>query len=243
MCRATRVLFALTMLLLVAAGPLVTEAVAASTLITYAYTGSITSTENVPGVVVGDAISGTFSYDSSQSGNNTTGQFTFTGSTKGHTLTLAIFNNKGQQVFTDKYSGNVSAYYFAQVSYVNSSLTTINLEGDTVYKQGLGVTHQNGDTAFNLKLSDTTGAGGFTPTNQPLPTTTTIKDFVSNTGTLSWDPAGQAFTANITNFIDLSAPEPSSWVLGVIALVIGTAFTVISRRKATSHATNCRAAA
>jgi hypothetical protein len=225
--------FLLASLLLVVAGPLGTEADAASTLVNYAYAGSITSVSPLAtqktGVVAGDTITGTFSYDSLQGGNPTTGQFNFTGSSLTHTFTLTVFNNQGKQVFRDSYSGNSTAYYFTQVSFMNSSLTTVNFEGDTIYKQGLGITEMNGFTAFNLALSDTSGQGGFTPTNQPLPTPTTIKDFVSNTGTLTWDPPDQVFVASITQFVDLT-PEPSSWVMAAVAILVGSAVTVRSRR-------------
>jgi hypothetical protein len=220
----------LTLLSLLAAGTLVPQAIASSTVVNYAYSGKIISTANVPSVVVGDTITGTFSYDSTQSGNATTGNFTFTGSSKAHTFTLKIFNSSNQQVFSDSYSGNSTAYYFGQVAYVSSSLTNFNIEGDTVYKQGLGITKQNGDIAFNLALSDTSGAGGFTPTNQPLPTITTIKDFVSNTGLLTWDPPNQTFMAQITSFSDLnSVPEPSTGMLWCLAIGVCALASVILR--------------
>jgi hypothetical protein len=234
MSSTARALFPTTVLFVLVAGPLVADAHASSTLVSYAYSGTIQSVSQqattATGVVVGDKITGTFAYDSSQTGNATTGQFTFTGSSKVHTFALKIFNSAGQQVFTDSYSGNVSAYYFGQVTYVNSSLTTFNIEGDTIYKQGLGVTKQAGDIAFNLAMSDTSGAGGFSPTNQPLPTPTTIKDFVSNSGVLTWDPVDQTFTADV-KFTNSSVPEPSSWLMAAIALLAGTAVTFMAYRR------------
>jgi hypothetical protein len=228
-------------LLFLIAGPLAPR-LSASSVVAYSFSGVISSvsteaTEKT-GVVVGDTITGSFSYDSTQAGNTSTGLFTFTGSSKAHTMTFKIFNAMGQQVFTDSYSGNATAYYAAQVGF-NSSVggtgqpaETLNLMGDTIYKQGLGISGPGPPPAFDLSLYDpkvTTKPGSF-----PLPTTSTVTSFVVNnqqppfTPTLAWDPDGQSFTAVITTFS--LVPEPSGFILGAVAMVMCTVGCLIARR-------------
>jgi hypothetical protein len=231
----------LTVFALLVAGPVV-PGLSAGTIVSYNFSGAIEEVSqamtNATGVVVGDTITGTFSYDSSQTGNLSTGLFTFTGSTKIHTMTFKIFNSLGQQVFTDSYSGNRTAYYAAQLGF-NSSVggsghpaETLDLMGDTIYKQGLGVTGPGPPPAFDLTLynpSVTTPPSSF-----PLPNVTTIRSFVGNnvqapfTPALNWDPDGQSFYAPLTRFSP--APEPSSLVLGAAAMVMCTLGWLITRR-------------
>jgi hypothetical protein len=178
------------------------------------YSGTIVSVSAAAtaatGVVVNDTITGSFSYDSTQTGSN--GSFTFTGSSKTHTMSFKIFNSLNQQIFTDSYSGNVTAYYAALLTFSSTKGTTLDLKGDTVYKQGLGVTGPGPPPAFDITLFNPTNGGGYTATNLPLPTTTTIANFQKSTATLTWDPAGQTFKAL------LSVPEPSSLVLAIVAM-------------------------
>jgi hypothetical protein len=229
--------------LLLVIGPIVPR-LSAGSVVSYGFSGAITSVSqaatNATGVVVGDTISGSFAYDSTQTGSATTGTYTFTGSSKVHSMSFKIFNAAGQQVFSDSYSGNVSAYYAAQLAF-NSSVggsgkpaETLDLKGDTVYKQGLGITGPN-PPAFDLTLYNpnvTTKPASF-----PLPTTSTITGFVANNQqppfqpTLMWDPPDQTFTAVITEFTDLSGiPEPSSFLLGAVAVAVGVAGCVLRRR-------------
>jgi len=236
-----RVFLQSALLLSLVAGPLVPRLSAAS-IVAYSFSGVIESVSAAAtaatGVVVNDTITGSFAYDPTQTGSATTGLFKFTGSSKVHTMTFKIFNSGGSQVFTDSYSGNVSAYYAGQVGFNSSVLgsgkaaETLNLMGDTIYKQGLGISGP-GSPAFDLSLYNrnvTTKPASF-----PLPTATTITSFVANnqqlpfTPTLNWDPDGQSFTANINQFS--SVPEPSSLILGAVAMATCTAGFLISRRK------------
>jgi len=216
---------------LLLAGPLVPELSAG--IVAVSYGGTITSVSTAAttatGVVVGDTITGSFSYDSTQTGS--AGDFKFTGSSKTHTMTFKIFNSSDQQVFTDSYSGNVSAYYFAKVAFSSTSGTTLDLEGDTIYKQGLGITGPGPPPAFDLTLFNPTNGGGFSASNLPLPTTTTISNFIKTTAILEWDPADQSFGAVITEFNDQTVPEPSGLVLAIVAMVTWTVGFSISRRK------------
>ena len=216
------------LLMSLVAGPLVPE-LSAATIVIENYSGTIRSVSEAAteatGVIVGDTITGSFSFDSTQTGSN--GSFTFTGSSKAHTMAFKIFNSSNQQVFTDSYSGNVNAYYFAKLTYISSTAgTTLDLKGDTVYKQGLGVTGPGPPPAFDLTLNNPTNGGGYTASHLPLPTPSTISNFISSPGTLAWDPDGQSFVADI-----YMVPEPSSLILAILALVTCTAGFLVSRQR------------
>jgi len=213
--------------------------------VAYSFSGTIVTVSQQAtqktGVIVGDTITGSFSYDASQTGNPTTGLFTFTGSSKVHSMSFKIFNALGQQVFTDSYSNNSSAYYAGQVGF-NSSVggsgkpaETLDLMGDTIYKQGLGITGPGPPPGFDITLynpSITTKPNSF-----PLPTASTITSFVANnqqaplTPTLKWDPPDLSFTAAITQFTNQGTiPEPSSFILGALAIVTCALGCRIARR-------------
>jgi hypothetical protein len=235
-----RALVRASLLLSVIAGPLIPK-LSAGTIVAYSFAGTISTVSpeamSATGVMENYYITGTFSYDSSQIGS--AGLYTFTGSSKVHTLAFTIYTNsaKTTQVFTDKYSGNSTAYFAAKVTY-NSSGTTLALMGDSIYKQGLGYTHALDPTqppAFDLVLTNLKNAGGYTPTNLPLPTVTTAANFVATPGLLSWDPPPmQTFTADITHFAPglNGVPEPSSLILGSLGMASCAVCVLISRCKA-----------
>jgi hypothetical protein len=223
------------MLLTLSVG-LLTPSASAST-VTLNFSGTIQSVSQEAttktGVIKGDKITGSLAYDSTQTGSITTGTYTFTGSPKIHTLTFKIFDSAGNQVFTDSYSGNTNAYYAAQVSYSSTAGTKLDLLSDTIYKQGLGITHalDPGTPAVDVTLFNPTSAGGFSATHLPLPDTTLIRNFVPNTGLLSWDPPDQTFSAIIS--FGSTVPEPASLVTGVLGLVTCAAgFWVFGRKPA-----------
>jgi hypothetical protein len=225
-----------TALLALLAGPFLPALEGAA--ISYSFSGSIESVTQAAttatGVIVGDTITGAFSYDPTQLGSG--GNFTFTGSSKAHTMAFKIFNSAGAQVFTDSYSGNISAYYFIKVIYgftanplypgING--TEMDIQGDTVYKQGLGVTHASspGTPAFDLALFNPNNVGT-SPTN-PLPNATVIKNFVANKGLLTWDPPDQKFTAIVT----FSIPEPSGLLLTSLGILTCAAGSSMAHKRA-----------
>jgi hypothetical protein len=230
-----------TVFLILVAGPLVPR-VSASSVLAYSYSGVVGTVSAAmtaaTGVIVGDTITGSFSYDSSQTGSATTGLYTFTGSSKVHTMTFKIFNAAGAQVFTDSYSGNATAYYAAQVSYSASvggsgqAGEIVNLMGDTIYKQGFGITGPGPPPAFDLTLYNPHVTSK--PSTFPLPSASSITSYVGNnqqapfTPVLNWDPDGQSFSAPIYSF--QAIPEPSSLAMGVVAIVICTLAGLIVRR-------------
>jgi hypothetical protein len=223
-----------TLALSLAIGPFIGPATAATVAVSFSGTIQTVSQEATAatGVVVGDPITGSFAYDSTQSGSVTTGLFTFTGSSKIHSMSFKIFDQTtGVQVFSDLYSGDNTAYYAAQLTYISAqSGTTLDLKGDTTYKQGLGVTGPGPPPAFDLTMFNPTNGGGYTATNLPLPTTTTIVNFSKTTGQLNWDPSGQSFTADIPNFTVQGVPEPSGLLLGIISILTCAAGSAVIRR-------------
>jgi hypothetical protein len=236
MRRSARVLVQATALCILAAGFGAPRSLAGT--ISFKFAGTITSVSpaatTATGVVTNDTITGTFAYDPTQTGSSTTGVYTYTGSSKVHSFTFNIFNAAGAQVFSDKYSGNTTAFYELLVTYTNSANgTTLQLMGDTIYKQGHGVTGPGPPPApaFDLTLFNPKNIGYSAGGPLPLPTSTTINNFVATTGQLAWDPDDQSFTASIPIFINLSIPEPSSLILGTIALGVCAASLLVSRRQ------------
>jgi hypothetical protein len=238
-------------LLLLLSGPFVPTVSAASTIVAYSYAGtlkSVSAMAQLPpptglGISPGDFISGTFSYDSSLTGSG--GVYNYTGMTsKNHTFKFFVFTNSSMttQLFTDSYSGNVSAFFENKVVSAGvNQLATLSLLGDTIFKSAKGI---SGPTtpAFNLTLNNPTGAGGFSPMFLPNPSPTQIKSFVATNATLVWDPEVSlggsvfplSFTATITQFVPglNGVPEPSSVVLAGLGMTACGAGVVVSRRKA-----------
>jgi hypothetical protein len=235
-----------TLLLSLVAGLVVSGAGAssASTLTVY-YAGTVTSVSSQmitdTGVVVGDTLSGMncfFSYNTNQLGS--LGVYTYSGSNPAsnpHNFSVAIFNSSGAQQFADTYTGDYATgspdYFVIKMTAPVTSPSTpaeFSLMGDTTYKAGAGFNHSHGTTDYNLVLQDPSYTATTAP---PLPTSSTITKFTANQGTLTWDPAGDAFTANIFEFSSspITLPEPPSLVMAVIAMAACTAGFLISRRK------------
>jgi hypothetical protein len=210
----------LTLLLIFAIGPLVPTVCAGSVAVNL--TGTIQSASpdaiTATGVAVGDPITVSFSYDPTQVGGG--GTYTFTGSSKVHTFDLVVHDSMGNQVFHDFYTGNITALYVIQVTYGFTSNmlypgvngTELDINGDTLYNQGLGVS-----PGFDLSLFNP-GNVGTSPTN-PLPDSTLINNFTSNGTLLTWGVGNQTFTATF-NF--QSVPEPSTLLLGIVGIVTTT---------------------
>jgi len=98
----------------------------------------------------------------------------------------------------------------------------------------------SGSTNFDLILGDTTNGGGFTSSNRPLPSSTTITNYFSPghttyTPTLILtdsvqQPLSEDFTVSINSLV--ATPEPSS--LLIVGLTVATGalgFSVVSRLK------------
>jgi hypothetical protein len=226
-----------TLLIALAGGPWIPASSAAT--IADTFTGTIQTVSpaatTATGVVAGDRISGSFAYDSTQTGGS--GLWTFTGSSKVHSFTFSIFDSSNNRIFNDSYSGNTTAYYAIKVAYgiTNSPLypgisgTQMDIMGDTIYKQGLGITGPGPPPAFDLTLFDPGNAGN-PPSNQlPDSSASGIQNFVVNAGFVSWDPPAQTFTANVA--FPEAVPEPSGLVLGIIGILTCTVGFVLIRSK------------
>jgi hypothetical protein len=206
-------------------------------IVTVSYSGTVNTVSPLAtqrtGVVVGDTITGSFSYDSTQTGSIQTGIYTFTGSAKVHTMSFKIFDVNHNQVFSDSYTPGNSGYYVAKVTSNNVDGARLRLEGDTVYKASLNppVTGPGPPPAFAITLLNPTNAGGFSPTNLPLPTTVTIANFVKTTAILDWDPSGQSFQARVFGVVVPPVPEPPSLVLSLLAVAGCAAGFRVCRRK------------
>jgi PEP-CTERM motif len=230
-------------MLLVLCGSLCPAAYAGSTVVAYSYAGTLenvsTAAAEALGVANGDYATGTFSYDSAQTGSG--GSYTYTGSSKVHTFAVKIYTNSSMttQLFSDLYSGNVSAFYRNQLTFSSTTGTTLTIAGDTIYKSGLGISGPT-SPAFQLILPNPTNAGGFTATNLPNPNPTLIKNFlnISNHPVIDWDPVTpqgtmQSFQVDIKEFVPglNGVPEPSSVVLAGFGVAACGAGVVVSRRK------------
>jgi hypothetical protein len=182
-------------------------------------------------VKAADTITGSFGYIGSQfTGNSITGNYTFSGSAPlGQSFSLNVATpGTSPLLWSDSYGAN-GALYSIFMRQPSAGVTTLEVDVSTI--GGSGVAKPG---AFvELFLTSTTYTGGKT-----LPTATTIGNFLTTKATLTWDPpGGPSFTADIDNFNGVQVvPEPSSLVLGLIAMVTGTAGLVISRheRKADS---------
>ena len=119
------------------------------TVVAVSFSGTLANvsplmTQLHPGVVKGDVIIGTFTYDSSLPGS--AGNFSFTGSTLSHTLSFGIYpatgpQNSSTQLFHDLYTGNGSlpagGYYDVKVSDNSAGQPQVDIMGNSVYKSAL----------------------------------------------------------------------------------------------------------
>lgn len=242
-----RVFLRSTLLLSFLAGPLASGAVASS--ITVDYSGTVVSASaamtTATGVVAGDTIGGgsssMFSYNPSELGSG--GVYTFTGSnpaSNAHNFAVTIYNSLGQQQFADSYTGDYASgspdYFVIKMTAASGNTPAeMTIMGDTTYKAGAGYEYP-ANVPYTLVLQSTTYTGG-----TALPTATTMADFNTTNAQLTWDPDGLAFTAtvNITTISfnpDFGVPEPTSLVMGVIAMVAcTTGFLVVGRKRARAH--------
>jgi hypothetical protein len=176
----------------------------------------------LPGnVKAGDSLTGSFSYNSAQTGSN--GVFSFTGpiQTFLYSISTPGFN---PALFSDQFSGSPATF-------------TITIK-DTGSKGATFDVH-----ALTIGGSQSTkGAGGFvdllftsaTYTGHALPQSQSAFDsaFANTAATLTWDPDGTSFTATIFLIDGQYVPEPSSLGLAIVAMMVCTGGFWIRRRRA-----------
>jgi hypothetical protein len=212
---AARACIQSTLLLSLVAGPLLRHAVAGSSTVT-SYGGTVNPAlpnTSFPGnVMAGDAISGSFGFNSTQfSGSITTGVYTFSGSAPlGQSFSLNVNTAPlNPAVWSDFYGANGAQY---KITMTGSTTPGAKMDLHVSTNGGSGVTKTG--AFIDLLLTSQTYVG------KALPTATTISQFLTNTATLTWDPpGGPSFTGTINNFNGVqTTPEPSSLVLAIIAM-------------------------
>jgi len=234
-----RVLFHSAALLALVAGPFI-PASSAGLLASVAYTGTIgtdtnntniTDTVTINGIsysVLGDAVSGTFTYGAPASGSNpnSTGTYTLSSLSPAPTFTFTITgiaagNSTMPLNFTDKYVANSTAYQ-GQVTWTSSTNTTLSLTGPMA----------NTNVLFDLYLANTTGGGGYSTKNLTLPGTSTItSDFNPSASNLLFDFIGfnseDFYIPQLSTLVAL--PEPSSLVIVSLTSAIGAVGYSVSK--------------
>jgi len=230
---AARVFLQSALLLALAAGPLVSNAVAFTSIVV-SYGGVVNP--QVPGVnfpdnvEAGNAISGSFGYTASQFSNPSTGVYTFSGSApEGQSLSVNVstpgFN---PATWSDSYVAGGAAFMIS-MSQPTSQETMMDLH---VLTSGGSVAPLKPGAYVDLILTSTTYTGSGLAGKNALPTASNISDFLITSATLKWDPPGEGFTGTINSFDgDPTTPEPSSLVMAVTAMAACTIGFWIYRRK------------
>jgi hypothetical protein len=229
---AARVFLQSALLLAVVAGPLVSDAVAFTSVVV-SYNGVVNP--QVPGVnfpdnvEAGDAISGSFGFTASQFSNPSTGVYTFSGSSpEGQTLSLNVSTpGYNPATWSDSYVAG-GATFMITMSQPTSQETMMDLH---VLTSGGSVAPLKPDAYVDIVLTSTTYTGSGLAGKNALPTTSNIGAFLNNSATLKWDPPGEGFTGYINTLDGVLVPEPSGLVLATVAMVMCTAGFSISRRK------------
>jgi len=214
-------------------GGILTPDAAAGSIVTF-FGGKVTGV--LPGhiypanVATGDVIPGGntfFSYDPTKtpSGNNSNGIYNFTGIGQGLALIVnTVPSGPYGATWSDSYATNGS---FQIKMVVSGSTTTMEVLIATTGGTGQGKT----GAAVELDFTSTTYTGGGSAGRRALPTASNIGAFFTTAGKVTWDPTNQGWMGDITNINGQSVPEPSSLVLGVVALATCGGFLVISRRR------------
>jgi hypothetical protein len=157
-------------------------------IVSTSFSGTIDSSVD-PTFVVGDTVSGTLTYDSTQpGGTGGDGIYTFTGSQKAHTAKFNVHNSAGVQVGGDSYAG--MNYFFQAVVTYNTTY-----KGQTGTLAVFKMTTIGGRN-FQLTLFDRNNVG---VTNNALPTTSNIGNF--NSGSCSVEFA-RAFISPRAGFVE-----------------------------------------
>jgi hypothetical protein len=177
-------------------------------------------------VETGDSLSGSLSYNPSQTGSK--GVYSFTGpiQTFLYSIMTPGFN---PALFSDQYKGSPAAFTIT-ITDTTSGGATLDVHCLTV---GGSESSKAGGGTVDLLFTATTYSGLALPQNQAAfdNAFATSKD---PRPTLTWDPDGIGFTATIS-LVDgffFSIPEPSTLAMGIIALALCSARFAIVRRKA-----------
>ncbi len=138
-------------------------------IVSFTFSDTISSVSDpTSGIQVGDTITGTVSYDPTQTGSN--GFYNFGSSSKLHAWTLKAFH-QGVQIKTDLFAGGTHAYTI-QVTY---NVNVGGVMGTTMEVRGPG---SSGQTILDLVMFDAGNVGESSA--EPLPTSTTIANFATS---------------------------------------------------------------
>ncbi len=138
-------------------------------IVSFTFSGTVTSVSDpASGISVGDVISGTVSYDPTQTGSN--GLYNFTSSSKVHTWSLKAYHD-GVQIKTDSFAGGTHTYTI-QITY---NTLVGGVMGTTMEVKGPGTSQQ---TSLDLLMFDAGNVGE--SSSEPLPTATTIVNFATS---------------------------------------------------------------
>ena len=208
-----------TLLLSFVAGPFIPSAPAGN--VVHLFGGNVDPPAagiTLPGnVVTGDVLNGSFGYNPLQSGSG--GFYNFTGS-PGQSISFIVVTPGFSPPFSDLYQNG--SYTITVTDAKSGPGATLDIHADTIFTKPNTTT----GTAFvDLILNSSTYTG------LALPNATTITSFLTSPGTLMWDPDPLGLTATITSFDGQAVPEPSSWLMGIVAVLICTVGFLISRRK------------
>ncbi len=138
-------------------------------VVNFGFSGTVTAVSDpTSGIVVGDTITGTVSYDSTQTGS--AGLYNFTSSSKVHLWTLKAFH-LGVQVKSDSFAGGTHSYMIQIVYNVNVG----GVMGTTMEVKGPGTSQQ---TNLDLAMFDAGNTGQTSA--DALPTSTDIANFATS---------------------------------------------------------------
>jgi hypothetical protein len=171
------------------------------------------------GVAVGQILSGSFTYVTTQTGKNGVYSFAGTNQTSVFSIPAAPFSNQ---------NSNVAGWntYTITITDTGSKGATFDLAMDMVNAAGKG----NKDVTLDIKFTSTTYTG------LALPQTGAAFNsaFAVSAGTFEWDP--KKIEIRSDDLMANGVPEPSGLVLASIGMATCAASVLISRRHASAVA-------
>jgi len=217
------------------------------------FAGWVTFSTNQGLVQSGYFVDGNFQYSgtSKLTTGNGTATYDFSGESKtAYTASFGVFTDSTMQteIYSDTFTGTNSGSYdhfnvvmaFKPSAYPTG--TTMTVSADLGKNEAL---QQTSPLAFVMTLynpTNTFDTGTYNASNLPLPDQTTINKYFTPTGNrfglLVYDPDGLTFNTDVEYTwqngtpppIFNAIPEPSSLVMGLLALGICTAGFCVSRR-------------